>query len=198
MSAATCWCPNEWVMQPWRLPATALRCHAMLHDLCSARNPPSRARGNLQFVKAVCNLHMYAVLLLLVPAAPQLTVQPVVVTTAASTAVSGSMLAGVTPPAGATLSVTGLRLPGSAKPIAAGSSPVQVVDPITGKVTGRLAVRTDGTFTFTPAAGFAGNVPTVYVTVKSSNGQSKEAPLMVIVRPASGECMPGSAVGARC
>lgn len=122
------------------------------------------------------------------PAAPQLAVQPVVVTTAPSKAASGSMLTGITPPTGATLSVTGFRLPGSTKPIVPGSGPVQVVDPITSKITGTLAVRTDGTFTFTPAAGFTGTVPTVYVTVKSSDGQSKEAPLTVIVQPAAGGC----------
>jgi hypothetical protein len=96
------------------------------------------------------------------------------------------MLAGLTPPAGTTLSVTGFRLPGSANPIVTGSGPVQVVDPITGKVTGTLAMRTDGNFTFMPAAGFSGTVPTVYVTVKGSNGQAKEAPLTVIVLPAPG------------
>jgi hypothetical protein len=110
------------------------------------------------------------------------------VTTAPSKAASGSMLTGITPPTGATLSVTGFRLPGSTKPIVPGSGPVQVADPITGKVTGTLAVRMDGTFTFTPAAGFTGTVPTVYVTVKSSDGQSKEAPLTVIVQPAAGGC----------
>lgn len=103
------------------------------------------------------------------------------VSTPPEQAVDGSVLSGALAPAGAMLSVTSIRLPGSIQAIAPGSQPQQVLDPTTGKVTGSLLLRSDGTFTFTPAVGFTGLVPTMYATVTSSDGQAKDVPLTVIV-----------------
>ncbi len=106
---------------------------------------------------------------------------------AASTApgvpASGNLLTGTTVPPGATLTVTGITLPGSNTPNTPGTGPVAVVDPATGAVTGTLDVKADGSFTFLPAPGYTGPVPTVTITVSSSDGQSKTVPLSLVVAP---------------
>ena len=131
----------------------------------------------------------------LICAVTSLTAAPMVRYTPQGTPVSDSMLSGAAAPSGATLTVAGFRLPGAAKPTAPGPGAAQVIDPVTGRVTGTLVMRADGTFTFAPAAGFTGTVPTVYVTVSSSDGQSKEVPLTIIVETTAGEhaCRGGQA-----
>ena len=94
---------------------------------------------------------------------------------------TGNALAGAVVPAGTTASVTGVTLPGATSPIVPGGSPVAITDPSTGKVAGMLAVKPDGTFTFTPAPGYMGPVPVVTLTVSSSDGQSKDVPLSLTV-----------------
>jgi hypothetical protein len=103
--------------------------------------------------------------------------------TAPGVPASGSLLAGATVPSGATLAVTGITPPGSSTPIAPGTGPVALVDPRTGAVTGTLDVKADGSFTFLPAPGYTGPVPTVAITVSSSDGQSTTVPLSLVVSP---------------
>ena len=103
--------------------------------------------------------------------------------TAPGVPASGNLLAGATVPPGATLAVTGITLPGSSTPIAPGTGPVTLVDPVTGAVTGTLDVKADGSFTFLPAPGYTGPVPAVTVTVSSSDGQSTTVPLSLVVAP---------------
>jgi CshA-type fibril repeat protein len=55
------------------------------------------------------------------------------------------------------------------------------VDPVTGAVTGTMQVSPDGSYVFTPAPGYTGPVPTVMVSVASSDGQAAEVPLSVTV-----------------
>jgi hypothetical protein len=84
---------------------------------------------------------------------------------------------------GATVILSGFKVPGSNTLIKPGSGPVPVVDPATGTVTGTVDIRSGGTYTFTPAPGFTGAVPPIMRTVTSSDGQSKEVPLTVYVTP---------------
>lgn len=118
-----------------------------------------------------------------VSAATPLLSEPVNVTTTPGKPVSGNMLDKVTTPPGTTESVIAFKVPGSDTSVKPGSSPVPVVDPTTGTVTGTLAIKPDGAFTFTPAPGFTGLVPPVMVTVTSSDGQAKDVPLTVTVDP---------------
>ena len=96
---------------------------------------------------------------------------------------TGSVLDDVTVPPGETATVTGFLLPGSTKPVPAGSAPVPVVDPVTGVTSGTLTVAPDGTYVFVPAPGFTGPAPPVTVIVASSDGQVDEAPLTMRVTP---------------
>ena len=105
------------------------------------------------------------------------------VTTFVNTPVSGSLLANALPPNGTTASVASFLPPGSTTPVAAGSAPVTIKDPSTGAVTGTLAVQPNGTFTFTPAPGYTGPVPTVDYTVQSSDGQRDTSTLDVSINP---------------
>ena len=96
---------------------------------------------------------------------------------------TGNMLDSAVAPPDTTLSVTGFKVPGSTTPVAPGSPPVDLVDPVTGTLTGTLAMQPDGAYVFAPAPGFTGPVPPVKVTVTSSDGQIKEVPLTIMVNP---------------
>ena len=107
-------------------------------------------------------------------------VPPETSTTTPGEPATGNLLDSADVPPGTTASVTGFTLPGSDTVYPPGSS-VPVVNPTTGLVTGTMQVNPDGSYIFTPAPGYVGPVPTVDVTVTSSDGQSKEAPLTVSV-----------------
>jgi hypothetical protein len=93
------------------------------------------------------------------------------------------LLANTVPPPGTTVSVTSFTLPGSSIVYTPGPTPVPVVDPTTGKVTGTIAVLPDGTATFLPAAGFTGQAPAISYTVTSSDGQVSPSALAITVLP---------------
>jgi hypothetical protein len=86
-------------------------------------------------------------------------------------------------PAGTTVNVTSFSLPGSSVVYPAGTTPVTVTDPITGKVAGTVVVEADGDVIFTPAAGYTGQVPAISYTVESSDGQVSPGALAVTVLP---------------
>ena len=113
-------------------------------------------------------------------AAEPLSVPPVVDTTTPGEPATGSVLDNADLPAGTTGSVTGFSVPGSDTIYPAGST-VPVVDPTTGLVTGTMQVNPDGSYVFTPAPGYVGDVPPVTVTVASSDGQTVEVPLSLTV-----------------
>ena len=88
------------------------------------------------------------------------------------------------------MNVTSFSLPGSSVVYPAGPAPVTVTDPVTGKTAGTVVVQPDGSVTFTPAAGFTGQVPAISYTVTSSDGQVSPGALAVTVLP--GACdVPG-------
>jgi hypothetical protein len=66
----------------------------------------------------------------------------------------------------------------------AGSPPVTVIDPVSGKTTGTVVVQPDGTVTFTPATTYTGQVPAISYTVTSSDGQVSPSALVLTVLPA--------------
>ena len=103
------------------------------------------------------------------------------VTAYPSTPKTGSLLDNVFPPNGTTVSITAFKLPGSQTAIVPNGSPVNVVDPATGRLTGSLVVRPNGTYTFTPAPGFTGPVPTSPYTVTSSDGKAVDSTLDIVV-----------------
>lgn len=92
------------------------------------------------------------------------------------------MLNTATVPAGTTAIVTGFSVPGSNTIYPAGST-VSLTDPATGTVTGTIVVNPGGSYVFTPALNFVGPAPTVTVSVSSSDGQSVQAPLTIVVNP---------------
>ena len=71
-----------------------------------------------------------------------------------------------------------------------------IVDPATGTVTGTLVVKPDGSYTFTPAPGYVGPVPTINVYEKRSDGQTLTSSLNIDVTPGAclrhGQAMPHS------
>lgn len=130
-----------------------------------------------------------------------LIVPSTIVSTSPGQAVTGNVLLRATVPAGATVRVTGVRLTGAAQPEAPRPA-MPVFDPVSGLTTGVLTMRADGTFTFEAAlqaggaaagqrrrrglaallpagAGSLGAVPPMYITVATSDGQSKETLLSV-------------------
>jgi hypothetical protein len=94
-----------------------------------------------------------------------------------------NLLDNTVPPPGTTVSVTSFTLPGSSVVYTPGPTPVPVVDPITGRTTGTIALLPDGTATFTPAPGFTGQAPAISYTVTSSDGQVSPSALEIIVLP---------------
>lgn len=116
-------------------------------------------------------------------AATPLVAPPVAITTPPGTPVTSNALVDVIAPATTTTSITGFKVPGSSTLILPGPSPVPVVDPATGVVTGTIEIQADGTYTFTPAPGFTGPVPPIMLSVSCSDGQAKEVPLSINVSP---------------
>lgn len=115
-------------------------------------------------------------------AATQLSAPPTTDTTAPGVPATGNMLLESKAPIGTNVTVTGFKVPGSDTLIRPGTT-TTLVDPVTGTVTGSIVVYADGSYVFTPAAGFVGPVPTVYVTVASSDGQSAQTTLGITVSP---------------
>lgn len=93
------------------------------------------------------------------------------------------LLANVSPPPGTNVEVTSFTLPGSTTMYPVGSTPVTIVDPITSKTAGTIAVLADGTATFIPAPGFTGQAPPVTYVVTSSDGQTSPGGLSVTIQP---------------
>ena len=102
---------------------------------------------------------------------------------AGSGPVNLNVLDNVVLPAGTTANVTSFTLPGSSVVYPAGTTPVTVTDPVTGKVAGTVSVQPNGIATFTPAAGFTGQAPAITYTVQSSDGQVSPGALAVTVLP---------------
>jgi hypothetical protein len=94
-------------------------------------------------------------------------------------------------PPGTIATVTSFSLPGSSVVYPAGTTPVTVIDPVSGKVAGTVVVEPDGDVIFTPAPGYTGQVPAISYTVTSSDGQVSPGALAVTVLPAG---TPASAV----
>jgi hypothetical protein len=117
-------------------------------------------------------------------AAEPLVVPPVTDSGTPGEPITGNLLenAGVKVPPGTNATVTGFTLPGSDKVYPAGT-PVPVVDPLTGTVTGTIEVKPDGSYVFSPAPGFTGAVPLVNAIVSSSDGQTVKVPMSLTVNP---------------
>jgi len=121
------------------------------------------------------------------------TVNPVLVDASESLAVIAgtgpltiNVLDNTVAPPGTTVSVTSFTLPGSSVVYTAGPTPVTVVDPVTGMVTGTVVVEPDGDVIFTPAPGFTGEAPAISYTVMSSDGQVSPSALDITVLPGEG------------
>ena len=97
------------------------------------------------------------------------------------------LLANALPPAGTTVRISSFTLPGSTTVYPAGSGLVNVADPTTQQPAGAVSVLANGTATFTPAAGFAGQAPAITYTVTGSDGQTSPGALCAIVP--SGACI---------
>jgi len=94
--------------------------------------------------------------------------------TTEDTSVSGDVLINDTDPEGDLLTLTDFTIDGTTYPAGATAT-------ITG--VGTILLNTDGSFTFTPAADYNGNVPAVDYTVTDSNGGSDTGTLFILVAP---------------
>jgi hypothetical protein len=104
-------------------------------------------------------------------------------TTPAGEALSLNLLDNAQAPNGTTVVVAGFTIAGDPTVYTPGPTAVPVKDATTGVVTGTLLVQADGSVTFTPAAGFSGDVPVVVYTVSSSDGQVNPSALSITVQP---------------
>lgn len=104
-------------------------------------------------------------------------------TLAAGQTYASNLLNNTDAPLGTNVSITSFTLPGSSVAYTPGPNPVTVYDPNTGKVTGTVTVNPNGDVTFTPAPGFAGQVPPISYTVDSSDGQVNPSVLDITVLP---------------
>jgi hypothetical protein len=103
--------------------------------------------------------------------------------TAGSGPLTLNVLDNTVAPPGTTVSVTSFSLPGSSVVYPAGTAPVTVTDPATGKAAGTVVVQPDGTTTFTPAPNYPGQVPAISYTATSSDGQVSPGALAVTILP---------------
>lgn len=92
-----------------------------------------------------------------------------------------SVLAGAVTPPGTSTNATGFTLPGSATVYPTGATAVTVIDPDTNQTAGAVVVQPDGSFTFTPAGGFTGQVPAITCLVQSSDGQLSQAVVTALI-----------------
>lgn len=101
-----------------------------------------------------------------------------------------NVLDNVVAPPGASVALTAFALPGSGASFAPSSTPVTVVDPLTSRPAGTLVVLPDGALTFTPASGYAGQVPAVTYMVTCSDGQAIPGAFNLVVQPGARACRP--------
>ena len=100
----------------------------------------------------------------------------------AGTSTTSNLTSNTGAPSGTTASIVSFTLPGSSTPLAPGSMPVNVTDPSSGQLAGSLMVQPNGTFVFTAAADYSGNLTVLY-TVGSSDGQRVNTTLELNVIP---------------
>ena len=86
--------------------------------------------------------------------------------------VSGNALDNASVPPGKIAAVTSFTVAGSTKVLTPGSSPVALSDPSTGKPVGTLVLKSDGSYTFTPEAGYVGPVPAINVNLRTMDGSA--------------------------
>jgi hypothetical protein len=86
--------------------------------------------------------------------------------------VSGNLLDNASVPPGKTVTVTGFAVEGSNQVLLPGSGPVALSDPTTGEPVGTLVLRSDGSYTFTPAPNYVGPVPAIDVTLRTTDGSA--------------------------
>lgn len=101
--------------------------------------------------------------------------------TSPSTPVTTNLLSNSDNPLGTTESVASFTVAGSPTVYTPGPTPVTIIDPATGTTTGTLVLQPDGTAIFTPAPGYAGNVPEITYTVTSSDGQTNPSTLDITI-----------------
>lgn len=105
------------------------------------------------------------------------------ISVAAGATVRVDVLANALLPPSTTASVTSFTLPGASTVYAAGPTPVSVTDPLTGTLAGTVQVLANGSFTFTPAAAFVGQVPPITYVVTSSDGQTSPGSATICAQP---------------
>jgi hypothetical protein len=94
--------------------------------------------------------------------------------------VTGNVLNNANVPAGATASVTGFSISGSAQVYSPGSN-VTLPHPVTGLPIGTLQLSSTGAYTFEPLPSYVGPSPAINVYSSSSDGQTAVSSLTVDV-----------------
>ena len=94
----------------------------------------------------------------------------------------GNVLSNTEPPEpGMPVEVTSFRVDGLPNAFQPSTTPVELVDPVTGAVIGTVTLTKDGDFTFVPAPGYSGPVPDITYTVQSADGQVVQSTLDITV-----------------
>lgn len=126
------------------------------------------------------------------PATPQLADAANSAVTTVDRPVSGNVLDNATIPSGKAANVTSFMVAGSST-VRTPRTPAALSDPTSGVPVGTLLLLSNGSYTFTPAPGYSGPVPTIFHNVLASDGQAVTSSLTIIVLP--GASWPFNVVG---
>lgn len=97
--------------------------------------------------------------------------------------VSGNVLDNATLPPAASASVVSFNVEGSTRVNAADGSSIALADPVTRMAVGTLTLQPSGAYTFVPTPNYVGPVPAIWLTVRSSDGQTVVSALTIDVIP---------------
>jgi hypothetical protein len=123
------------------------------------------------------------------PAVPLFTDPVDVRTTTMGTPISGNVLDNAALPSGMTAQVTGFTVAGSSTVYRPGT-PVSLTDPTSGQPVGTILMQADGNYTFMPAPGFFGPVPTLNLYERRSDGATTVSALDITVTPCEYDHVP--------
>lgn len=150
-----------------------------------AQSAPAASRGSPYEHKSLLIHIIFQGAVLLLPSAAGTSVlsdKADAATTKANQPLTGNVLDNASIPPGSTATVSGFSIAGSTRVLSPGTT-TTLTNPVTGMPTGTLVLRSDASYTFTPASGYVGPVPAINVNVLGSTGQTATSSLTIDVLP---------------